>query len=107
MDVQIENGCLRQTIFERRPIQTGVRRVPNPDVRPDINIAGGVSIDRYGVMLYIEQCVPGASATRFPPRAIISPYSRFVSHAAESNEECPKRGIRPIDCNIADQPIEL
>src|SRR5437660_1175531 len=57
VDLQIKDRCVRQPILHWLPIEPLVRRVPNADVGPDIQVGGCLPVHDQSIVLYIEQIV--------------------------------------------------
>ena len=107
MDLEIVDGRVGQPVFQRRPIETAVHRLPDADVRADVQPVGhAIVLER--VVLDVEQI--GAAATRaaarLPRRAVEPPDVTEVARAAKAHEDGASRRVAHVHRQIGDQPRE-
>ena len=60
MDLQIEHGRVGEAVGERLPGRSGIGRVPDADVRADVDVVRRDAIDDEGVVLDVEEVGHGA-----------------------------------------------
>src|SRR2546429_4810874 len=108
MNLQVKHRRLWKTIRQRGPVGALVRRMPNADIGPYVDVRRILRIGDDGVVLDIEEI--GATSRRstplLPSRAVEMPDVSIISGTAVGNVNRTPGGIVPIDSDIGNQALQ-